>query len=586
MKLVHLSIAVLAALLAPASLGVAQDDADRDARVEAAIQAQYAYVPPRTAAMARKQRSPSLSAEQRSQLSTWVRAAIGKGLVPVDLRDPNELKMLDLLHTAGRRPPVSNLVSALGGVPAMRAQLDRCEEFLKEHQANGVFMDFGALKGTDKLTAATLQAVFLAGKPQDVRNFGTHIVVLDSDDHDVTDGSAKSNKGETTLLTDAPPEPGKIDENKPPVAVAAFTTYMTDGTPCTKRVTVPVTPPPNSIAVSAPNNSQNRKTVICINRGNPEPGWPQPCDFGPFPQGTLNPPKVVVPLAGTILLPYPLALNNGKIDATLQVTAINSQDGTTCTGQDNDLGAQVLAQTTPTSDKKGVTWSILADKALIFGTTCYQPHSGLAFNMTWQIKAIRPNGRPTTITALVSNTLERNSANTLIVRNVDLQWGCLPTGTLVTMANGTQKPIEQISPMELVLGPDGKPWQAVGKLTGDEAELIVVTAEDGTVARMTGEHPVIVGRDEQGRPRWLLAWHLAAGTSLTTAKGVSKVAKVERQAYGGKVYNIALRPQGASETPARGASFYADGLLVGDQTMQGLPEPGLAQAAPSASTAN
>lgn len=583
-KLIHLSIAVLAAVLVPATTGVA-DDADREARIDAAIEAQYAYQPPRAIA-ARKARA-ALSVDQRSELTAWLREATGKGLVPVDMTNTRELRMLDLMHKAARRPAASQLVSALGGVGAMRPQLDRCAAFLKEHQANGLFMDVGAIKGGNLLTAATLQATFLAGKPQDVRNFGTVMVVLDSEGNDVTDGSGLSHRGETTLLTDAPPAQGKIDENKPPMAAAAFTTFMSDGTPCATRLTAPVTPPPNSIDVTAPNNTQNRKTVLCINRGHPDPPvWPNPCDFGPFPQGTLNPPKVVVPLAGTIALPYPLALNSGKVDGTLQVTAINSQDGTTCTGQDNDLGAQVLAQTTPTGDNKGVTWSILADKALVFGNACFQPHSGLAFNMTWQIKATRPNGRPVTITAIVSNTLARNSANTLIVQNVDLQWGCLSKGTLVTMADRTAKPIEDIAPHELVLGPDGKPWQAVGMLTGDEAELIVVTAEDGTVARMTGEHPVIIGTDEQGRPRWLAAWHLAVGTPLMTAKGASKVAAVERQAYGGKVFNIALRPDGASETPARGASFYADGLLVGDQTMQGLPEPGLALAGPSRSTAN
>ncbi|WP_315832769.1 Hint domain-containing protein [Bradyrhizobium prioriisuperbiae] len=580
MKRVYVLIAALAALLLPASLTAAPVSSRAD-RVEAAIQAQYAYQPPRAA----KARS-TLSAAERRQLMAWLSDTNGKGLVPVDLTDARELKMMDLLHKAARRPAASRLVSVLGGVQAMRPNLDKCGEFLKQHQANGLFMDVGSISG-DKLTAATMQATFLAGKPQDVRNFGTVLVVLDSNGNEVTDGSGLSHKEETTLLTDAPPALGKIDEDKPPQAGALFTTFMTDGTPCTQRHTAAVLPPPKSIVVTAPNNSQNRKTVICLNRANPEPAWPQACDFGPFPQGTVNPTKVVVPLAGTIMMPYPLALEGGKIKAQLQVTAINSQNGTTCSGQDANLGLQVLAQTKPTGDSQGVTWSILGPQALIFGETCYQPHSGLAFNMYWTVAVQKPGApRPSTVTAIVSNVLERGSANTLIVRNVDLQWGCLPVGTLVTMADHTQKPIEDITPHELVLGPDGRPWEAFGKLSGDEAELIVVTAEDGTAARMTGEHPVIIGSDDQGRPRWTAAWHLTVGTSLVTAKGASKVAAVERQPYGGKVYNIALRPQGAEHAPKRGASFYADGLLVGDQTMQGLPEPGLAQSGPSATAAN
>lgn len=579
MKRVYLSIVALAALLLPADLAAAPEARGQD-RVDAAIQAQYAYQPPRAA----KART-ALSAAERRQLRAWLQQANGKGAVAVNLSDAQELKMLDLLHKAARRPPASRLLSVLGGVSAIRANLDKCSEFLQQHQANGLFMDVGSING-DKLTAATLQAAFLAGKPQDVRNFGTLLVVLDSDGNDVTDGSGLSHKGETTLLTDAPPALGKIDENRPPQAGATFTTFMTDGTPCMLRRSAEVLPPPKSIEVTAPNNAKNRKTIICLNRANPEPGWPATCDFGPFPQGTGSPPQVVVPLAGTIAMPYPLALKDGKVDGQLQVTAINSQNGTTCAGQDNDLGNKVLALTTPTADNKGVNWSILGAQALVFGKTCYDPHSGLAFNMYWTVKVTRPDGRPSTVTAIVSNVLERGSANTLIVQAVDLQWGCLPTGTLVTLADRTQKPIEDISPYELVLGPDGRPWEAFGKLTGDEAELIVVTAEDGTVARMTGEHPVITGTDGQGRPRWTAAWQLAVGTPLVTAKGASKVTAVERRPYGGKVYNIALRPQGAEHAPKRGASFYADGLLVGDQTMQGLPEPGLAQSGSSPTAAN
>jgi hypothetical protein len=561
MKLFSLLFAAMAALFVP--LGpVAAADASNDDAIETAINAAFAFQPPHSA----------LAANERRELADWIQEAVGQGLVPVDLSDPRQLRMVDLMQKAARRPPISQILPLLGDTRAVREKLMSCEAFLKEHQANGLFMDVGSING-DKLTAATLQATFLAGKPQDVRNFGTVVVVLDSDGNEVTDGSALSHKGETTLLTDAPPAVGRIDENKPPKAGAVFTTFMSDGTPCQERRSAEVLPPPKSITVTAPNNPANRKTVICLTRANPEPGWPQPCDFGPFENPQVAPVNVYVPLAGTVVMPYPLALKDGKVDGQLQVTAINSLNGTTCSGQDNDLGSQVLAKTTPTPGNQGITWSIVGAQALVFGKTCYSPNSGLAFNMYWTVKVTKPDGRPSTVTAIVSNVLTQGSANTLIVRDVDLQWGCLPAGTLVTLADHTRKPIEDISPQDWILGADGEPWQPISKLTGEEAELIVVTAEDGTAARMTSEHPVIVGADERGNPRWLAASHLKVGTPLVTAKGRSKVKAIERSPYGGKIYNIALRPRGSDHPPAFGASFYADGLLVGDQTMQGLPEP-------------
>jgi hypothetical protein len=193
--------------------------------------------------------------------------------------------------------------------------------------------------------------------------------------------------------------------------------------------------------------------------------------------------------------------------------------------------------------------------------------------MYWTVKVTKPGGKPATVTAIVSNVLQQGSANTLIVNNVDLQWGCVPAGTLVTLMDGSRKAIEAMTREDLVLGADGRPWQVFNLLAGDDAELIVVTAEDGTVARMTPEHPVIIGEDDRARPRWVTASKLAAGMPLVTVKGESKAAAVERRAYGGTVYNMVLRPQGSNHTPAQGGGFYADGLLVGDQTMQGLPQP-------------
>lgn len=574
MTLLRLIVAASLASAMLLSTALAAGRSVDDGAIDAEIRAQYDRRAPRA----------TLSADERKELSSWLQQAVGRGLVRVDLADAHELAMVDLVQKAAGRPPFSRLLSTLSSAGVARVSNDVCAQFLKEHDANGVFLDVGSASG-DKLTASTLQATFLTGSPK-VRNFGTQLLVLDSDGNQVTEGDGLSNKFETTLFVDARPAEGVIDEEHPPKAGALFTVFMNDGTPCQFRRTAEVLPPPKSIEVTAPNNNRaaDSKTVVCLNRANPEPGWPQPCDFGPFPQASQQGQgwKVVVPLAGTIMLPYPLALDNGKIDAQLQVTAINSQNGTTCAGQDNDLGKQVLAQTNPTPDNDGITWSILADKALIFGQTCYDPHSGLAFNMYWTVKVQKPGAKkPSNVTAIVSNVLERGSANTLIVHNVDLQWGCLPAGTLVTLADRTQKRIEDITPKDMILGADQRPWEPIGKLTGDEGEIIVVTAEDGTVARMTAEHPVIIGADERNAPRWLSAAHLTVGVPLVTARGASKVAAIERRPYGGKVYNLALRAQGAQKAPALGASFYADGMLVGDQTMQGLPEPARALAAQS-----
>lgn len=569
MKLLTLLAAMGGALVVCADVAATREDYSDVVR--AAIEAQFAYQPPSPPG-----RKPAgLTAAERRELMAWLDAADGKGLVPVVATDARELRMLDVLYKATRRPAASKLLSVLGGVGAIRARLDKCSEFLKEHESNGMFLDVGA-NSDGKLRASALQSTFVDANPADIGGFGTLLTVFDSSGIVVTDASGKASNLQVTLLTEAPPREGANKPEEPPRAVGVFTTFMNDGTPCPARRVARVLPPPKSITLTAPNNSQGRKTVLCLNRGAPGPGWPAPCDFGPFPQAEFDGGwAVVVPLAGTIVMPYPLALKEGKIDAVLKVTAINTQNGTPCTGQGQDLGQQVLAVSTVSgTDKDTINWSILADKALIFGKTCYQPHSGLAFNMFWQsIKVKPPGGTPISVTAIISNTIEQGSANTLVVRNVDLQFGCVPAGTLVTLADGSAKPIQSIERTDLVRGADGKPWQVFNLIGGDDREVIEVTAADGTVARMTAEHPVITGRDDTGRLRWVTASHVRVGTPLLTTGGDSKATTVERRPYAGKVYNIVLRPQGSDLTPRLGAGFYADGLLVGDQTMQGLAEP-------------
>jgi hypothetical protein len=559
MKLMHLLAAATMILLLGADCSMARDRTIPH-KIEAAIRGEYRAA----------HKHVPLSPEERKELEGWLQEAVGKGMVPIVQTNEHDLRGLDLLNRDTGHPPRSHLLQVLGGVHKLAPKLDQCDAFWKQHQGSGLFTDSGFVGNPNDgvLTAATLQS---AARFSSLK-LGSHLTVYDSNRRFVTEGSQLV-AGKPILEIRAPAHHGTVTPVREPMSIAIFTIYMQDGTPCPERFEMLVGPPPQEIAVSAPNNTHNRKTVLCLNRGDPQPPtWPTPCDFGPFPQAGIDPTgaDVVVPMAGTIKVPGVLLTKDGKIDADLIVTAINTQNGTACQGQDKDLGLQVLAQTKVVGQNTA-TWSILGNSALKFGRTCYQQHSGLAFNMTWNLRVKGQDNNIRTVLAIVSNTQGQHSVNKLLVQPVDLQWGCLPGGTLVTLANGSRKAIEDITRDDLVRGPDGKPWQVFAHTKGHDAALIEVRAEDGTVARMTTEHPVITGRDHYGRLRWTTASRLTVGMALITVKGPSKVAAVERVAYRGAVYNMALRPLGTEKAPARGSAFYADGLLVGDQTMQGLP---------------
>jgi len=271
-------------------------------------------------------------------------------------------------------------------------------------------------------------------------------------------------------------------------------------------------------------------------------------------------------------MPYPLAVKDIAKDVALQVTAINSNNGQTCKGQDNDLGPQVLQKTQLSPN--ALDWNIVGTSALVFGRTCYASNTGLAFNMYWTVPVTMPDSSVQNITAIVSNVLKQGSANTLIIKPAVVQFGCVPGGALVRLADGvSQKPIEDILPADRVLGLDGKAWAVTGHIKGWDTALISITTENGFVSRMTPDHPVITGYAKSGTPRFSLAKDLVAGQAVFSVKGPTKIIEVEKQAYQGSVYNMQVRPLGADAAPAGGGGFYADGLLVGDQTMQGLAAP-------------
>jgi hypothetical protein len=108
--------------------------------------------------------------------------------------------------------------------------------------------------------------------------------------------------------------------------------------------------------------------------------------------------------------------------------------------------------------------------------------------------------------------------------------GCnsFPTGTLVLMADGTRRPIDQIRPGEQVLAtdPTSRQWRAVAVLSQwshqDDGSLATVTLTDGSTVTATDHHQFWV--DSTGA--WVELEDLQPGDHLLTPQGVTTVAAV------------------------------------------------------------
>lgn len=148
-------------------------------------------------------------------------------------------------------------------------------------------------------------------------------------------------------------------------------------------------------------------------------------------------------------------------------------------------------------------------------------------------------------------------------------WGCLPTGTPIRMADGSLKDVEEIEVGQKVLADaGGRVLTVVDTFRGTEEDPLLVVEDDrGHRLAMSSTHPTVTARGV------LLAKQLKTGDVVTTEDGPATLVKVERQASEEKVrvYNLGLGAEG-EEVTRNGTTFFAGGILVGDNRMQGIYE--------------
>lgn len=148
-----------------------------------------------------------------------------------------------------------------------------------------------------------------------------------------------------------------------------------------------------------------------------------------------------------------------------------------------------------------------------------------------------------------------------------LGYSCLATGTLITMADGSQQAIESIGKGDLVRGALAsnphltETMKVVDVSVGIEAiKMYRIKGSHGTNLLMTETHPV--STVNKG-----IVWakELVAGDQILTEEGSVLVTKVETESYKDKIYNLRLAPnEGSKFTEARNFAMFANGVAVGD----------------------
>lgn len=145
-----------------------------------------------------------------------------------------------------------------------------------------------------------------------------------------------------------------------------------------------------------------------------------------------------------------------------------------------------------------------------------------------------------------------------------IYWGCLYRNTDIAMADGSTKKIQDLLPGDRVQSEEG--CLIVNDLIeGREERGILHIQADGRELYASEAHPIPT--DQGIFTAFELLEHPEA--RIKTVTGPARVEAVTRYLFeDSRVYNLTLRKEDGGPVGDEGAAFYANGILVGDISMQ------------------
>ena len=185
-----------------------------------------------------------------------------------------------------------------------------------------------------------------------------------------------------------------------------------------------------------------------------------------------------------------------------------------------------------------------------FGMTFKEPGGSTGHHFRFELSIVLAVDVGGTDYIPVVITSDKNHATAIYskIPDLNIMWGCLAQGTLIMMADGSSRPIEDVRIGERVKGDSS--ITNIWKGPAPDGCLEIVTQEGAKII-LTGTHPL------RTRYGWKRAEELAEGEELQMLAGTAVIASIKEVRYEGTVWNLELDAQ---ETEG----MYADGFLAGD----------------------
>jgi hypothetical protein len=345
----------------------------------------------------------------------------------------------------------------------------------------------------------------------------------------------------------------------------------------------------NQATVMHPRDTDaNGFAVVCLDRS-----WTGDCEYNNTGMLTLK-----VPLLGGVSLADPtLIIDEAKVIANRTAASapgtIYAVLGTSGGGCKLPVGGaginmksfwqQVSFTRNATNEPISINWDMFSNPTTWadFSANCRLVQDTVYVTMEIPVPFIsKTTGAKGTKTITVSNAkYERPLAppDLNFSPPVRVTNSCLAEGTVISSAGDVAgRKIEDIKIGDVVGSPYAEQLTVTDVAAGTERAPIVVVADNqGHELMLTEMHPLfVIGKG------MVPAKQLAVGDRVNTTSGPSELVRVERKAYGGKVYNLKVGNQ--EEAKSLGVdqtAVYANGFLVGDGQVQSRHETLAQQAA-------
>lgn len=512
-------------------------------------------------------------AQQKADIQYVLSLDKGTGFTPLDLKDDRAYRFfMNQLHRAG--------------ISEERApQLHRVIEESRQSTAAGSGCDSQAISsgkvapiikitdlGTENAQSHAWYSSGLSSIPEGSTTSRLTLTLYDKDLIPIgPTGDASDYEAGTNLTVDTSGDLPAPEDNQVQGIMSYI--YIKDGLPCQGFATSLTATFPQSIQNDAPvitvQQPDHNQIKVCLNRQNA-----QDCDY--YQDTTIE--NVEFPVQGNTVyfgdiepLQFDQQGNPTNAFARLQVTRPGEDLGggcDLCLGGDCQLDV-FFSDPATVINGDTLSWS-LNPAQFGDGSACFANGAQMVFTMAVQVSVIPEggtNGAPVAFFITNADGAEPN-LNTVVIPPMKVVYGCLAKDSRILMADGKEKEIQHIVETDRVrqkLG--GAALNVQNVITGTEGSpMIRLKDNQGHSLLLTDGHPVMTPGGA------VLARRLRVGDEVLTLEGQAVLTAIERETYTEKVWNLEVgvptNPEVHLDNDNR--TFYANGILVGDNTMQAV----------------